>query len=195
MTDEQGAEVFRDVRLEVWELIKGERDRQDRKWGWLGTPGSIIPEGTLDQRLAVLAEEFGEVAKVVNGIRHQEAGGNRDHLHQELIQVAAVALAWVEADLEYEQSYTWETVPLKFLVHGRGVVIKKEELANGRIMVTFNRLPCCGGIPVEAPAWEPGCNEWSEAVDRFDPVPIYLNPKTGALIYAKGVRAPRLFDR
>jgi len=46
-------------------------------------------------RLAVLAEEFGEVA---NAVLETSYGADGDeHLREELIQVAAVAVAWVEA--------------------------------------------------------------------------------------------------
>lgn len=42
-------------------------------------------------RLAVLGEEFGEVCKEL------QDGGTVENLRKELIQVAAVAVAWVEA--------------------------------------------------------------------------------------------------
>lgn len=192
--------MLQTVRHEVWERIRAERDRQDRKWGWLGTPGSIMPEGSREERLAVLAEEFGEVSKDVNKIRHGETDDKtgdpvtRDDLHQELIEVAAVCLAWVEADLEYEQSYTWADVPTGFLVHGSGRVVSRDsDRGNGRVYIKFDRTGCPGSIPFEAPAWKPGCNEWTDGKDPDGPVPIFLNPKTGALIYARGTRPPKLF--
>jgi hypothetical protein len=46
-------------------------------------------------RLAVLAEEFGEVANAVLETAYGSSGD--EHLRDELIQVAAVAAAWVEA--------------------------------------------------------------------------------------------------
>lgn len=74
-----------DVRRQALCDVDVERDRQDAKWG--GIPG-------LDRRddhtyAAVLGEEFGEVCK---------AWLERDvaALREELIQVAAVAVAWVE---------------------------------------------------------------------------------------------------
>ena len=62
-----------------------ERARQDAKWG--GVPG-------VDRRddhtyAAVLGEEFGEVCKA--WLERDVSG-----LREELIQVAAVALAWIE---------------------------------------------------------------------------------------------------
>ncbi len=69
------------VLHDVW----GERDRQDAKWG--GTPG-------IDRRddhtyPAVLGEELGEAC---------QSWLERDvtNLRAELIQVAAVAVAWIE---------------------------------------------------------------------------------------------------
>jgi NTP pyrophosphatase (non-canonical NTP hydrolase) len=69
----------------IVEQVIAERERQDAKWG--GTPG-------IDRRddatyAAVLGEEFGEVC---------QAWLERDveNLRTELVQVAAVAIAWVE---------------------------------------------------------------------------------------------------
>lgn len=68
----------------LWD-ISNERDRQDAKWG--GIPGR-------DRRddhtyAAVLGEEFGEVCKAW-------LERDVDELRVELIQVAAVAVAWIE---------------------------------------------------------------------------------------------------
>lgn len=70
-------DVFGDVAME--------RGRQDTKWG--GRPG-------IDRRddatyAAVLGEEFGEVCKAW-------LERDMDNLREELVQVAAVAVAWVE---------------------------------------------------------------------------------------------------
>jgi DNA (cytosine-5)-methyltransferase 1 len=72
-------------RAELLRMVDAERDRQDAKWG--GIPG-------FDRRddhtyAAVLGEEFGECCK---------AWLERDvqQLREELIQTAAVALAWAE---------------------------------------------------------------------------------------------------
>lgn len=48
------------------------------------------PEWTDRQRLPVLVEEVGEVARAIQT-------GDLDNLREELVQVAAVAVAWVEA--------------------------------------------------------------------------------------------------
>jgi len=57
----------------------------------------VMPGGSDLQRLAVLAEEFGEVSiEVCKGILPDEQV-RRVGLREELIQVAAVAIAWVAA--------------------------------------------------------------------------------------------------
>lgn len=70
---------------DLWNEVVAERTRQDAKWG--GVPGiDRLDEHTY---AAVLGEEFGEVCK---------AWLERDlaALRTELVQTAAVALAWVE---------------------------------------------------------------------------------------------------
>jgi NTP pyrophosphatase (non-canonical NTP hydrolase) len=81
----EGEEPHFVTRARLLELVDMERDRQDEKWG--GVPG-------FDRRddhtyAAVLTEEVGEVCK---------AWLERDvaALRTELIQVAAVAVAWAE---------------------------------------------------------------------------------------------------
>jgi len=73
-------------------LILSERDRQDKKWGrgfhgrsdlaWLG----------------ILAEEFGEVANAI--LEHDEP-----NLITEIIQVAAVCVAWLEMGTPSSEQY------------------------------------------------------------------------------------------
>lgn len=58
-----------------------ERDRQEAKWG--------NQHHEPERWLAILAEEFGEVAKDV-------VEGNDRNLYIELMQVAAVCVAWME---------------------------------------------------------------------------------------------------
>lgn len=72
-------------RSEILAEVAVERDRQDAKWG--GTPG--VDRRSDPHYAAVLGEEFGEVC---------EAWLERDvpHLREELVQVAAVAVAWIE---------------------------------------------------------------------------------------------------
>ncbi len=48
-------------------------------------------------KLAVLAEEFGEVSRLVVEELIESKRYDREKLHTELVQVAAVAVAWLEA--------------------------------------------------------------------------------------------------
>lgn len=69
--------------------VARERERQERKYadGWTcATRG--IPNA---DKLAVLGEEFGEVARALC----RDEGVER--LQEELVQVAAVAVAWAES--------------------------------------------------------------------------------------------------
>ena len=82
--------ALRDARKEIQR-----QDNLARSGKFGGT--HVMPGGTDLQRLAVLAEEMGEVSiEVCKGI---EVDGQvrRPGLRDELIQVAAVALAWVAA--------------------------------------------------------------------------------------------------
>jgi hypothetical protein len=77
----------------VFQLVSLERERQKRLWGgdheWGN--GDCSTNGIADTvKLAVLTEEAGEVARAVL----QNDPGN---LKTELIQVAAVAVAWLES--------------------------------------------------------------------------------------------------
>lgn len=85
------------LRDMLFALVECERDRQEGfvdsgRFSWsCATPG-IDPA----KKLMVLCEELGEVARAV---REQEFGLQREHhdLKTELVQVAAVAVAWLEA--------------------------------------------------------------------------------------------------
>lgn len=61
----------------------------------------IMPGGTDLERLAVLAEEFGEVSyEVCTGVHGAGYQRREALLYKEVIQVAAVATAWAAAILE-----------------------------------------------------------------------------------------------
>ena len=75
---------------EVGRLIKAERKRQDTKFGPKGNLGNLSRE----ERLAVLTEEVGELAMAINNVRESDVG--YANMHDELVQVAAVAVAWLE---------------------------------------------------------------------------------------------------
>lgn len=80
------------VRSQVYAAIDCERDRQATKWGrdhsW-GRGDCSSPDVDDMVKAAVLAEECGEVARAV-------LDKDPKHLVDELVQVAAVAVAWLE---------------------------------------------------------------------------------------------------
>ena len=72
--------------------VVDERYRQEDKWG--------DQSGNHDFEWAsILGEEFGEVCAAANeaNFKTGKTPGDFGHLRAELIQVAAVAVAWVEA--------------------------------------------------------------------------------------------------
>lgn len=73
-----------DMRKVIYGWIDVERARQDRKWGEARGRGL-----TNEYWLTILTEEVGEAAKDV-------LDDAKDNLVGELIQVAAVAVAWLE---------------------------------------------------------------------------------------------------
>jgi hypothetical protein len=79
-------------RVEVYCAIDAERLRQQEKWNRIHTHGkgdcssADVPEPI---KAAVLGEETGEVCRAL-------LDGDREGLRRELVQVAAVAVAWLE---------------------------------------------------------------------------------------------------
>jgi len=76
----------------VFADVAAERSRQDLKWGrtWGGWKD---PNGL---KLAVLLEEVGEVARALLEAPGVVSMPDSDQLRDELVQVAAVAVAWCE---------------------------------------------------------------------------------------------------
>jgi NTP pyrophosphatase (non-canonical NTP hydrolase) len=72
------------TRKEIFQAIEKERARQDELH-----PVELTPLA----RLAVLMEEVGEVAEA---LQEGPAPGTLEHLEEELIQVAATAVRWLE---------------------------------------------------------------------------------------------------
>lgn len=64
--------------------VFAERLRQDEKWG-----PNLVRQLSPERSLAVLHEETGEAARAVLDV-------DRAGLRKELVQVAAVAIAWIE---------------------------------------------------------------------------------------------------
>jgi NTP pyrophosphatase (non-canonical NTP hydrolase) len=80
-------------RQKIYKLIDEERTRQAEKWNrphdW-GSGDCSSPKVEPIVKLAVLHEETGEVARAV--LEH-----NHDMTRMELVEVAAVAVAWLES--------------------------------------------------------------------------------------------------
>ena len=81
------------TRDQVYALVDAERSRQLVKWGrphpW-GWGDCSSPHVTDLTKMAVLTEEVGEVARAL-------LDGHDDGMRDELVQVAAVAVAWLES--------------------------------------------------------------------------------------------------
>ena len=75
-------------RNKIYKMIDEERDRQDKKFG----DRSDLPRFVWS---TILTEENGEVAKACLDIVSEKS--TLDELQTELIQVAAVAVAWLES--------------------------------------------------------------------------------------------------
>ncbi len=83
---------------ELLDEVRRERQEQDAKWG-----RSFVGRSHTDW-VAILGEEFGEVARAVtefNATRtHSEYRMRKAEMRAELIQVAAVCLSWVELGID-----------------------------------------------------------------------------------------------
>ena len=82
------------TRDRIYAMVDAERVRQAVKWaapGYWGTGDCSSPDVRPEVKAVVLGEECGEVARAVL---------DRDHaqLVAELVQVAAVAVAWLELE-------------------------------------------------------------------------------------------------
>lgn len=72
--------------MRVIEDVIAERIRQDTLWGEQNHEGFIWAN--------LLGEELGEVCKALND--HEFKGAARADIREELVQVAAVAVSWIE---------------------------------------------------------------------------------------------------
>lgn len=99
--EEQAAARAR-LPVGLWLEIRAERARAHRKHGATSME-SCAP--LADRRFRVLAEEVGEVAKALNDAEHADPmliaaeveAATRYEVRAELIQVAAMAVAWIAA--------------------------------------------------------------------------------------------------
>ena len=77
----------------VYAEVRDERVRAHAKHGATSMEGLPIGDMT---RLAILVEEVGEVSKEFNEARHDDRPVDEARLRKELIQVAAMAVAWAD---------------------------------------------------------------------------------------------------
>jgi len=80
-------------RDEIWWAVLEERERQSEKWGGVhawGTGDCSSVRVRPEVKAVVLSEEAGEVSRAV-------LDGDPSQLRAELVQVAAVAVAWLES--------------------------------------------------------------------------------------------------
>lgn len=81
----------------IYELVNRERGRQERLAATGRFPHTIADSRiTHDRRLAILVEEVGEVSKRLNELEASSHVHYDAHLAQELVQVAACAVGWLE---------------------------------------------------------------------------------------------------
>lgn len=80
--------------LDVLEEVRRERIRAHHKHGL--TSMESFPVDDMN-RLAILGEEYGEVCKEFNEARHDGRPVSTVRLRKELLQVAAMAVAWADA--------------------------------------------------------------------------------------------------
>ena len=79
----------------VYDEVRAERERAHRKHGDTSMESQPILS---HRRASILTEEVGEVAKILNDVEHGlDFGSAAPALRAELIQVAAMAVAWAEA--------------------------------------------------------------------------------------------------
>lgn len=84
--------------MTVYDEVRAERERAHRKHK--NSPGGSIEDrpAANPRWFTVLGEEYGEVCKALNDYEHglYSVDDYWDSLHNELIQVAAVACAWAD---------------------------------------------------------------------------------------------------
>lgn len=75
-------------RVDIYKLVDAERERQELKF-----PGRTIADVAPLTKLRILVEEVGEVAEALD---LEDANTERE-LRDELVQVAACAVGWLES--------------------------------------------------------------------------------------------------
>lgn len=87
-----GASPIAAARASIYRLIDAERARQQAKFGNCSISGESINN---DKRIAIMVEELGEVAKAADELALR-GGSYAQALRDELVQVAACAVGWLE---------------------------------------------------------------------------------------------------
>ena len=84
--------------LDVMTLVADERVRQNALFAEGKIPFNCASRiADPNRKLRVLVEEVGEVAEALDALENKKDWKRFDHLREELVQVAAVAVAWLEA--------------------------------------------------------------------------------------------------
>lgn len=86
---------LRNLTDQAIHLVVQERQQQDEKWG--------LQRHSWPEWITILTEEVGEAAQAANN-EHWHPDGDLSRLKEELVQVAAVAVAMVEHIEELESS-------------------------------------------------------------------------------------------
>lgn len=91
--------VLDDNQIQTLTLIVQERLRQEKlkKEGRFKHSLADVPGLTDPEKLAILMEEVGEVARAVSEARGNVNDKHNNDLLDELTQVAALCMAWMEA--------------------------------------------------------------------------------------------------
>jgi len=76
------------IQADVLQQVAAERARQDAKWG--------VQNHKAPMWAAILMEEVGEAAAFSLSDEYGHSFSDREHLREELVQVAAVAVAFIE---------------------------------------------------------------------------------------------------
>jgi NTP pyrophosphatase (non-canonical NTP hydrolase) len=90
--------IFEKLTYDTLFEVGLERERQDQKWG--------LQRHSWGKWLGILGEEFGEVCQAINRINFpgDAKETDSDNLYEELIQVAAVAVAIAEQVREEKEN-------------------------------------------------------------------------------------------
>lgn len=81
-------ETYGTVQSRALTSVLRERKRQDEKWG--------VQDHDAFTWMAILSEEVGEAAQEALTERYGASGNGHGNIREEVVHIAAVALAWIE---------------------------------------------------------------------------------------------------